>query len=253
MSYFSHLSAAERYAVSRPQFHPLIIEHIRKRLELATPLERALDAACGTGQSTTPLRAIARQVVGADRSLAMLSTAPREDGISYVAATAEQQPWAAESFDLITVALAFHWFDRGTFVREAHRILRPNGWLVIYNNSIYGRMQGNPAFERWFREEYISRYPSPPRNYQPFTEADASALGFEFVAREEYTNDVAFDLEAFAAYLMTQSNVIAAVEEGSESAEAVQTWLLTALQPLFPQPTASFEFGGPLWYLRKGS
>jgi hypothetical protein len=29
--------------------------------------------------------------------------------------------------------------------------------------------------------------------------------------------------------------------------------LVDALRPWFPHPTASFEFGGPLWYLRKKS
>ncbi|HVB64922.1 MAG TPA: class I SAM-dependent methyltransferase [Nitrolancea sp.] len=253
MSYFSHLAAAERYAISRPPFHPLIIARIREQLELTAPLDRALDVACGTGQSTTPLRAIARHVVGADRSLAMLSTTPRDDCISYVAASAEQQPWVDESFDLTTVALAFHWFDREAFLCEAHRTLRSNGWLVIYNNSIYGRMHGNPAFENWFKDEYLARYPSPPRNYRPFTATDAHVLGFEFTAHEEYRNDVTFGMDAFAAYLMTQSNVIAAVEEGSEAAGTVQSWLIDALRPHFLQPTSAFEFGGTLWFLRKES
>ena len=251
MSYFSHLSAAERYASARPPFHPRIIERIRQRLEIIAPLERARDAACGTGQSTRPLRAIARQIVGTDQSRAMLSTTQQDDGISYVAARAEQQPWTNETFDLITVALAFHWFDRPAFLDEARRILRPNGWLIIYNNSIYGRMHGNPGFERWFKEHYIARYPSPPRNYQPFTATDAHGFGFDFVTCEEYTNDVTFDVETFAAYLMTQSNVIAAVEEGSEPAGAVHSWLVYALRPYFVHRIESFEFGGTLWFLRK--
>ncbi len=50
---------------------------------------------------------------------------------------------------------------------------------------------------------------------------------------------------------MTQSNVIAALEEGSERAEAIQAWLLADLAPLFPSPRATFPFGGTFWLLQK--
>lgn len=251
MSYFSHSTAAERYSLARPRFHPIVLERIRERLKLDAPVERALDIACGTGQSTTPLQSIARHVIGSDRSIAMLAEARRQIGFDFVAAGAEQQPFASASLDLITVALAFHWFDRAAFLNEVRRLLRPNGWLVIYNNSIYGRMGGNPGFEDWFRNVYISRYPSPPRNRTPITGDHARQFGFALIATEEYSNDVEFDVERFAAYLMTQTNVIAAVEEGVETIEQVQRWLISELQPWFSHQLERFEFGGPIWFLQR--
>jgi len=250
MSFFAHATAARRYADARPFFHPLVIDRIGALAHVTTPFERALDVACGTGQSTLPLRKIARQVIGTDRSPAMLGTAQREANIHYAVAAAEQQPFAANSFDLITVALAFHWFERQAFLVEAKRVLKSDGWLAIYNNSVFGRMHGKPAFKRWFRDVYIARYPSPPRDQQPFTDAYAAAAGFQFVRREHYTNDVRFALESFVSYLLTQTNVIAAVEEGNESLAAVEQWLHDELRPWFTHPVETFEFGGPLWLLR---
>ena len=71
---------------------------------------------------------IAKQVTGVDVSPEMLAQAEARDGVEYVVAPAEELPFEDESYDLVTVGLAFHWFDRERFLPEAHRVLRPDGW-----------------------------------------------------------------------------------------------------------------------------
>lgn len=39
----------------------------------------------------------------------------------------------------------------------------------------------------WNQDSYLTRYPIPPRNNQPFVDEDAKNGGFEFVGRERYT------------------------------------------------------------------
>lgn len=250
MGQFSHRDAAERYARGRPYFHPLVVRKITGFLGLEKPVPTALDVACGTGQSSVALKEIASRVVGADLSAEMLARAPRVEGVEYVEAAAEDLPFADESFDLATVSSAFHWFDRARFLTEARRVLRPAGWLVIYDNAFRGEMKENPAFGRWFRDRYLARYPSPPRDRRPFGDDDARRHGFRFVGREDYENDVRFSVEELADYLETQSNVIAAVEEGSEGIEEIHGWVVGSLSPLFRVPVATFRFGGHIWYLR---
>ncbi len=251
MTYFEHKSAAERYARSRPSFHPLVMQRIRDALSLHHPVSRALDVGCGTGQSTIALQDLAQEIVGTDLSSEMLSVAPRKSGVHYVRASAEGLPFAAEAFDLITVALAFHWFDRTQFLTEARRVLGPSAWLVIYDNGFAGEMRENRQFAEWSRTSYLRRYPSPPRDRRPLAEAEAAAHGFRFEGRERYANDVGFSLDELVDYLMTQSNVIAAVEGGAERAEDVRAWLKGALAPLFVTPKSTFQFGGPITYLQK--
>jgi ubiquinone/menaquinone biosynthesis C-methylase UbiE len=234
----------------RPAFHPLVIDLIRERLGLTGPVARALDVACGTGQSTAALRPIAARVVGIDPSRAMLA-AMAPNGGARVAGVAEALPFAAASFDLLTVALAFHWFDQDRFLAEAGRVLSPGGGLAIYNNGFGGTMRENPDFARWNREVYLDRLPTPPRRSAPLGDAAAAAAGFRVVSREVYTNDVTFSPAELAAYLMTQSNIIAAVEQGNQPAEALHAWLLAEVTPLFPAPRATFPFGGPLWCFRR--
>jgi len=48
--------------------------------------------------------------------------------------TAEAMPLADASADVVTVAQAFHWFDHDRALPEIHRVLRPDGTLVIVWN-----------------------------------------------------------------------------------------------------------------------
>jgi ubiquinone/menaquinone biosynthesis C-methylase UbiE len=252
MNYFAYQSAAKRYASFRPYFHPFVIEKIKTFLRLQDPVLRALDIACGTGQSSLALTAIASEIIGLESSQAMLEQAVQNEHIHYLLATAENIPLPTSAFDIITVANAFHWFDRTRFLTEAARVLHPNGWLIIYTNGFQSRMQGNPAFRLWSEEIYLTRYPIPPRNNQPLASTTIQTYGFHCTGNEKYTNEVMFSPQELANYLMTQSNVIAAVEQGTESAENVYEWLLHELIPLFPMQRGTFIFGGEITYLQKG-
>jgi len=225
---------------------------VKDFLNLEQPVERALDVACGTGQSCVALRALAKRIVGVDTSPEMLAEAPVDSAIEYLEAPAEELPFPDGSFDLITVSSAFHWFDREKFLCEAKRLLPNSGWLIVYENNFGGgRMKGCPEFGEWFREAYIKEFPTPPRHRKPFTEEDAQAAGFRFANRQRYSNDVTFTVEGLTHYLTTQSNIIAAVEGGQWSLEDVCGWLREAVEPFFEAPEAVFEFGGEIWHLQK--
>ena len=129
MNYFAYPTAAERYASGRPFFHPLATKKIQTICCESGRIKRALDVGCGTGQSTQALlEVVADEVVGLDNSVEMLSRAVLHSQIRYVEGRAEQMPFDDASFGLMTVALAFHWFDQRQFMLEARRVLRPGGW-----------------------------------------------------------------------------------------------------------------------------
>jgi len=252
MNFFAYKSAAERYAQHRPYFHPLVIENIKSHLELKAPVARALDVACGTGQSTVALKEIADSVIGVDISDEMLGLAKQGSGIEYRNASAEDlSVFEDGSFDLITTSMAFHWFDHKHFLSEAHRVLKTDSWFIPYTNGFYGQMKENESFEEWVKESYAKRYPSPPRNSTPITEELANEFGFSSLHVERFQNEVPFTAEEVAAYLTTQSNVIAAVEQGNETIGEVHRWLVSQIKPFFDSDKATFTFGGIIWYLHK--
>lgn len=155
-----------------------MVKKIGDFLGLREPIPLALDVACDTGQSTVALKEISSRVVGTDVSQEMLARAPCEAGVRYVEAPAEDLPFEDRSFRLITVALAFHWFDRSRFLAEARRVLEPSGWLVVYDSGFFGEMKENPKHERWYREVYLMRYPARPAKGSPSRTMNAASTGF---------------------------------------------------------------------------
>lgn len=252
MNYFASRSAAARYAQGRPYFHAQVVRRIKDRLALAAPVPQAIDVGCGTGLSTVTLTEIATRVVGVDSAAAMVTLAPSDARITYLVAPAERLPVEDGCFDLMTVSSALHWIDADPFFAEARRVLRPGAPLVVYDNSFTGRMRGNAAFERWQRDVYLVTYPSPPRAHVAFDEETCAQRGFRLLDHERYHNIVAFSPATLVDYLTTQSNVIAAVEDGRQGIDDARRWLLSSVEQFFGgRREAHFDFGGPIWYLAK--
>lgn len=248
-NYFDADPIAERYASARPAFHRHVMARLRALLGSQLPLERALDVACGTGHSTLCLEGLSPSVVGLDSSLSMLRRAPAGSHTMYVAGSAEDLPFRESGFDLLTVSSAFHWFDQDRFLREATRVLRSGGTLVVYDNYFSGNAVETDAVAKWVFETYRSKYPGPPRAAVVF-DTSGPANGFLCTHREEYENIVPLSLQELTEYLLTQTNTIAALEGGTPLPELRQ-WLLEELRPYFEDGPLRVRFRGPIWILQR--
>lgn len=253
MNYFSPKSAAERFAHGRPFFHPLIVERIKEFLLLDATLLSALDVGCGTGLSTIALKKLAQNVIGVDASTEMVALAPKESGVSYFVAPAENLPFEENKFDIITLSQVFHWLDRNKFMIEASRVLCSNGWLIVYDNYFTGQLEGNAGSQRWY-QEYLEKYPMPPRAKVAFTPENTNSYGFRLLKEEWYENTISFSVEELADFLITQTNVIALVEGGNEKIEDIYMWLRKTLKPIFENDREQrFIFNAPIWYLQRAA
>src|ERR1041385_3798244 len=74
-------------------------------------------------------------VIGVDPSHKMLARAAEKihgPRVRYVEGTAEAIPLDAESVDMVFTSMTFHHFtDRALVARECHRVLRPDGVLIV--------------------------------------------------------------------------------------------------------------------------
>ena len=251
--FFVFKRVAEGYSKYRPFYHPLIMKKIRECTGLEGKFEYALDVGCGTGLSTIALQEIAEQVTGTDNSQEMITVArvDNEEKIPYFHAPAERLPFKDQSFDILTICGAINWIDRSQFFPEAKRVLKENGWMIIYDNYITEDMNDNPAYTKWHQEQYLTRYPKPPRDESPLTMSEFDAHGFHVINDEPYTNDIVFSLDEYIDFIMTQSNVIVAIDTGKEDAASVKIWMHTTLGPLFPETKGMFIFRGYIWYLQR--
>lgn len=234
MNHFTPHTAAERYSKGRPNFHSNTIHRIRSFLQPENKFDSALDIACGTGLSTQALLNIAIHVYGTDGSQAMLDFGLQKDKINYQMAQAEKQPFADQSFDLITVCSGVHWFNIDRFLWEANRLLKSKSWLVLYDNFFSGEMEINPEFKNWYYFVYLKEFPAPKRNDQyNWANEKLNEMNFVLVHEETFNNSVSFDAEELAMYLTTQSNIISAVENKRISYKEAETWLKAELSTFF--------------------
>lgn len=252
MIYFSGKDEAKRYSLYRPYIHPQVIQIIKSKLTLRKPIGDILDVGCGTGQSTIALTEIAERVTGIDISEDMISQAERHEKVKYLQAPAENIPLHNMSFDMVTVGLSFHWLDRRRFLPEAHRLLKSPGWLVIYDNFFSGVMRENPEFENWLKDEFIVRFPTPPRDRRPLKDDKLRQYGFVVDQSENYQEDVTYTLEQLVGYMTTMTNTVAILKEGRVTmAETVQ-WLMSSLEPFFRgQRACTFSHRGWIKFLKK--
>lgn len=129
---------ASLYAASRPSYPKELFEFLTEN-RILTDEKTVADVGAGTGLFTSSLAAYAKRVFAVEPNHDMRCEAQSFlRGLSNVCVTdgsAESIPLADASVDCITVAQAFHWFDRDAFRKEARRVLRPDGTVVLVWND----------------------------------------------------------------------------------------------------------------------
>lgn len=86
----------------------------------------------GNGQAARGLAGHFDWVIATDASAAQINQARPQERVSYGVGQAERVSLASGRVDLITVALAVHWFDLERFYQEARRVLKPEGVLAVW-------------------------------------------------------------------------------------------------------------------------
>lgn len=128
---FSTQSSA--YAAFRPVYPDVLYEFLYSHIG---SFDRAWDCGCGNGQVARVLSTKFHHVDATDISQGQLDHAYRAGNITYTKCGAEQTPFADNTFDLVTVAQALHWFDIPLFFTEAQRVTKPNGIIAVWGYSL---------------------------------------------------------------------------------------------------------------------
>ncbi|MDF2511932.1 MAG: SAM-dependent methyltransferase [Herbinix sp.] len=253
MSYFDYERIAKGYAENRPQFHLLVMDMLLKQLEPGEKLKNGLDVGCGAGLSASALQKVCEQVIAADASWEMIQAAkqvPENRNIRFIQCAAEELDFEEDSFDIVTVAGAINWIKEEIFLPLVHGFLKNDKILLIYDNTMSDKMEGVEAYTKWWSEQYLRRFPKPPRKENIWRSEDILQYGFQVENRETYQNQVLMDQERFINYMVTQSNVIARVEEQGESLTDVREWFNQSLEDIFKGEKQSLVFEGYNWYLK---
>ena len=248
---FEHDRVAAGYASARPFLHPEVFARVRGLIGLPDPMHRALDVGCGTGMSSVALLDLAREVVGVDVSVPMLERARRAERLHYLASTAEDLPFRDVSFDLVVACGSIDWVDRDRFLPRAAELLKNEGWLIPLDFGDTGRSPEMPDLQRWHEEALQPALPAPASQDPMVTSHEAARCGFDEPVHHTFEIQCRFTAPRYADFLMTESNVIAAVEYGERSATEIRGWLEAELSGLFEGETRAVTFGGYIQTLRK--
>jgi SAM-dependent methyltransferase len=124
-----------------------------------------LEVGCGTGHWLRMLGDRGARAAGVDSSRAMLKQAAVQAPRARLAqGRAEQLPWAEKVFDRLFCINAFHHFeDKTAFLSNAHRVLRPDGELMIIG------LDPHTGLDTWYVYEYFEPVLAIDRRRYPAT------------------------------------------------------------------------------------
>lgn len=193
----------ENYGSFRPGYPSELFVFLKDQLNSCT---RALDCGTGNGQIAGELAKFMEEVEATDISPQQLGHAVRKNNINYSVQQAEKLNFPDNSFDLITVGQAIHWFDFSQFYREALRTLKPTGLIAIVG---YGLFRTNPetnALIDHFYNKTIGPYWEPERRYLEEAYKTIPFPFYEIHTPDFFLKEV-WNLERLKGYLRTWSAV----------------------------------------------
>jgi SAM-dependent methyltransferase len=153
---------ADKYSRFRPQY-PMELYDIL--LSLVPDRKMAWDCGTGNGQVAQELAIFFDQVMATDISQEQIRHAPPNNKIIYSIQKAENTSFSENSFDLITVAQAIHWFDFDQFYKEVNRTIKDNGILAVIGYGLIQTFKEADEVIEHFYHHIVGPYWDKERRY----------------------------------------------------------------------------------------
>ncbi|HEY1382845.1 MAG TPA: methyltransferase domain-containing protein [Dongiaceae bacterium] len=212
---------ADDYARHRAGYPDWLFERLMRR-GLVRPGMRALDVATGTGYLARGLAQRGLTVTGLDVSAEMMAAAQALDvaqglAIEYRVGKAEETGLPAGRFDLVTVATAWHWFDRPKAAAEMLRLLKPGGSLVICSQDWLPATNPDGRGNVVARTEEIVKRHNPKWAWdgldglKPGFVRDLRRAGFRSIESFSVDYDIPYDHEGWRGRMRASAGIAASL------------------------------------------
>ena len=192
---------SEQYAQYRPQYPDEIYAYLAS---IAPGRSLAWDCGTGNGQAAVGLAKYFDKVYATDASAEQIALAYTHDKVDYRVEPAEQVSLSTSSADLVTVAVAVHWFNFEEFYREVKRVLKPKGILAVWT---YYLTEISPEIDqlifRYYAEIVKDFWPERIR----YLEERYQTIPFHFeeIAPPSFVMEINWSLIQFAGFLNSWS------------------------------------------------
>lgn len=150
------------YAIYRPTYPQALYDYL---FDMVKNKETAWDCATGNGQVARVLAQHFDAVYATDISENQLKNALKLPNITYKVEPAEQISVENNSFDLITVAQAIHWFNFEAFYGEVKRTLKPDGLFAVIGYGLMVIDKKVDAAVHKLYEDILGKYWDSERRY----------------------------------------------------------------------------------------
>src|SRR6185436_18644427 len=166
---------SDLYARYRPTYPKELYEYI---VSFVKEKNIVWDCATGNGQAAVVLADHFKRVIATDISAAQIEKAVRKNNIEYSVCPAESTPFADNSFDLVTVAQAYHWIKWEEFKKEVIRVCKPNAVVAVW--VYYNHTTGSEAVDNAIHDFYENVTKQYWDNERRFVEELYTTVEFDY-------------------------------------------------------------------------
>jgi SAM-dependent methyltransferase len=207
------------------------------------------DIGCGTGHSTLSLlnSGLPARAVGVDPDPAMLAAA-RElcPAAEFSEGSGEDTGLPGQAFDVVTVGSAFHWMSALRAREEIARVLRPGGFLLVYEYQ-FPKAQAHAALNEWIRREFNLRWKAPgqkPRgDFSAVTSCFREDPRFRLLSDRKVAMVIELEPRQLTGLILSQSRVLHYQSGMSESERSeFQDWLAGQVEERLGNDGDRFDF-----------
>lgn len=228
---------ADVYAQYRPTYPDELFDYISS---FVAHKDTAWDCATGNGQAASRLAHYFTTVHATDISEAQLAKAVRKANILYQVAPAENTPFPDDTFNLITVAQAYHWFNWKLFAEEATRVARDGAVVAAW--TYYTMLTEDSSLQALYTHFYkgiIHPYWDYERRYVDERYLTVE-FPFELLPSRPFQTELQWTKQQFKGYLESWSGVQRYIEANQSSPLALIQKDLDRIWPDSETKTVTF-------------
>jgi ubiquinone/menaquinone biosynthesis C-methylase UbiE len=194
---------ASDYSLYRPHYPQSLFKYLASQ----TPQhDVAWDCATGNGQAAVTLASLYKSIEATDASEKQIEQAMPHPHVRYQVCEATSTPFAENTFDLITVAQALHWFELDKFYNEVIRVSKPGCIFAAWCYSLFSiNNEADPVIHDFYHNTIGPYWPEERSHID--AKYETLPFPFERMPSPRFAISIEWNLQQVLGYMGTWSAV----------------------------------------------